>query len=75
MTQTNAHVELFIGRAEEDERYDSSGSQTIAERVKSLILVMVREKLTPPPGETYSLHRRLRRAANSIRFEWSVFVV
>lgn len=36
--------------------------QTITERVKSLIPVMLRERLAPPPEETYSLHRKLSGA-------------
>lgn len=36
--------------------------QTITERVKSLIPVMIRERLAPPPEETYSLHRKLSGA-------------
>ncbi|KAF3903877.1 hypothetical protein ABW20_dc0105535 [Dactylellina cionopaga] len=38
------------------------GEQTVTERVKALIPVMVRERLRPPPEETYSLHRKLSGA-------------
>ncbi|KAG8717055.1 hypothetical protein FRC08_008261 [Ceratobasidium sp. 394] len=37
-------------------------SQTITDEIKSLIPVMLRHRLTPPPQETYSLNRKLAGA-------------
>ncbi|KAK9240223.1 ABC1 family-domain-containing protein [Lipomyces kononenkoae] len=68
-TMLNAHIDSILTLAEpfmqddgdEDSLYDFS-HQTVTERVRTLIPVMIRERLTPPPEETYSLHRKLSGA-------------
>jgi len=62
----NAHIASVLTLAEpfldsSPEVYDFK-DQTTTERVKALIPVMIRERLAPPPEETYSLHRKLSGA-------------
>lgn len=57
----NAHVDavMILGEAFSSQEPFDFGTQSTTERIHNLIPVMLRERLTPPPEETYSLHRKM----------------
>lgn len=61
-----AHVDSILTLAEPfvesaPQIYDFNG-QTVTDRVRNNIGLMLKERLAPPPEETYSLHRKLSGA-------------
>lgn len=60
-TMENAHIDavMILGEAFSSEQPFDFGTQRTTEKIHRLIPIMLRERLTPPPEETYSLHRKM----------------
>ncbi|KAG8448779.1 hypothetical protein GDO86_015734 [Hymenochirus boettgeri] len=56
-----AHVDavMILGEAFTSEEPFNFGTQNTSRRIHDLIPVMLKHRLTPPPEETYSLHRKM----------------
>ena len=59
-----AHIDsiLVLGEPFATEGGYDFRDQTVTDRVRENISVMLNERLTPPPEETYGLHRKLSGA-------------
>ena len=58
----NAHIDavLTLGEAFKGNPYFDFGAQVTTKKINNLIPVMIKDRLTPPPEETYTLHRLVK---------------
>jgi aarF domain-containing kinase len=62
MKKAHSDAVLILGEAFQRNEIFDFGRQDTTKRINNLIPVMLRERLTPPPEKTYSLHRKMSGA-------------
>ncbi|XP_076463711.1 atypical kinase COQ8B, mitochondrial-like [Babylonia areolata] len=62
MEEAHCDAVMILGESFGQEGLFEFGQQSTTHRIQNLIPVMLRHRLTPPPEETYSLHRKMSGA-------------
>ena len=62
MEEAHCDAVMILGEAFGGPGKFDFGQQSMTHRIQSIIPVMLKHRLSPPPEETYSLHRKMSGA-------------